>query len=99
MNFSKNTFQFFRAYLQDRYQYVSYKGYESKRFYCPSGIPQGSNLRPLLFTIFINDVADSITSFQVLLYADDIKLHRSVQTEEEASLLQRDLDTLILSLE
>ena len=38
-----------------------------------SGIPQGSVLGPLLFTIFINDHPLSITS-HIQIFADDIKI-------------------------
>ena len=62
----------------------------------PSSVPQGSNLGPLLFTIFINDATDAITSSRILLYADDIKLFRSINTNQDTEALQRDLDALVL---
>ena len=36
-----------------------------------TGIPQGSILGPLFFSVFINDLVNSSTKFQFLLYADD----------------------------
>ena len=39
-----------------------------------SGIPQGSVLGPMLFTIFINDLPISISS-HVKIFADDTKIY------------------------
>ena len=38
-----------------------------------SGIPQGSILGPVLFTIFINDLPDEVNSF-CKIFADDTKM-------------------------
>ena len=36
-----------------------------------TGIPQGSILGPLFFSIVINDLVNCCTKFQFLMYADD----------------------------
>lgn len=68
----------FSSYLHDRVQYVCYGGFSSSEFRAYSGVPQGSNLGPLLFTIFINDISDCIRNCEYLLYADDLKMFRKV---------------------
>ena len=63
----------FSSYLLNRYQSVRIN--KSVSFLLPftSGVPQGSVLSPLLFVLFINDIADDISNSQFYLFADDLK--------------------------
>ena len=65
--FSQNNFA---SYLSNRSQYVTLNGYKSKVYDITSGVPQGSNLGPLLFLLFIIDLA-RILECGKFLYADD----------------------------
>lgn len=53
-----------------------------------SAILQGSNLRPLLFTIYIKDLLTNL-SCNVLVYANDLKYYTKISTTSDCEALQR----------
>ena len=65
------TFDNLCDYLNDRTQYVELNGVKSKTIVIGYGVPQGSLLGPRLFTIYINDLPDSIHQGYVFLFVDD----------------------------
>ena len=66
--------QWFSSYLSNRQQYVVYNDGVSQKQQISCGVPQGSILGPLLFLIYINDLATVSKLFLVLLFADDTSL-------------------------
>ena len=80
-------------WLSGRLQRVGLNGSYSEWDKVTSGVPQGSILGPLLFTIFINDLDSNVIN-KVLKFADDSKLWGVVETVEERIGMQKDLDTL-----
>ena len=61
----------FRSYLSERTQFVEFKGCQSSHLGITTGVPQGSILGPLLFIIYMNDIANATALFNVFCFADD----------------------------
>ena len=59
------------SYLTGRKQFVEYNGSKSKILDVKCGVPQGSNLGPLLFLVYINDLAFVSPELFAVLFADD----------------------------
>ena len=85
--------KWFVSYLSDRRQRVIVKGKTSKWTTVLSGVPEGSLLAPLLFSLFINDLPREVDS-GCLLYADDVKIFRKIVSPADGLLLQEDLNRL-----
>ena len=67
----------FSSYLEPRLQFVAYKGVNSPPLVTKCGVPQGSILGPLLFLIYINDLANVSDLLSKILFADDTSLFYS----------------------
>ena len=65
----------FRSYLMNRSQMVSYRNHLSDSKPVLAGMPQGSLLGVLLFQVHINDMVTSLKHTSAILYADDTTLY------------------------
>jgi hypothetical protein len=94
--FSGSLSLWFQNYLSGRFQRVTVHGATSTSLPIASGVPQGSLLGPFLFSVYINDLLNNIsTSTGVGLYGDDTKLYRCVQNPCDALVLQDDIQGLL----
>ena len=73
----------FKDYLDKRKQKTVIGEAESNWSTILSGVPQGSILGPLLFTIMVNDLPNSVSICQIMLYADDAELFYSSPKPED----------------
>jgi hypothetical protein len=65
------------SYLSDRFQYVAIDDNNSFKLKVDYGVPQGSILGPLLYLIYVNDIAHSINNGNILSFADDTSFYIS----------------------
>lgn len=94
------------SYLSDRLNYVSIGDSRSTKQPMLYGVPQGSNLGPILFLLFINDLAKLPLCGKLRLFADDTSVfyHDTScaaiqrQVEQDLLLLSKYFETNLLSM-
>ena len=85
---SGSLFSWLANYLSNRNQFVQISGKKSDLQSVKYGVPQGSILGPRLFSIYVNDLPESISCGDLYMFADDT----SVLT------IGKDTDMIISSL-
>ena len=66
--------EWFKSYLKGRKQVCSINGKKSSAKDIKYGVPQGSNLGPILFLLYINDLPNSLKTSKPSMFADNTNL-------------------------
>ena len=90
----------FRSYLYQRRQSVTIHGRRSKPRDLPFGVPQGSVLGPILFTLYTSPLGDIARKYGLKfhLYADDTQLYITFRPADGSS-FQLSTETLCKCIE
>ena len=64
----------FRSYLKNRKRFVRYQSCDSEYKNATCGVPQGSILGLLLFILDVNDITNTTSLFEIILFGDDTTL-------------------------
>ena len=80
--FQNDSLSWVTSYLTGRSQKVVTGSQESSWESVINGVPQGSVLGPLLFTVLVSDISDAIKRGRYHLYADDTQLYYTCKVED-----------------
>jgi hypothetical protein len=85
----QSALSWFKSYLTDRFQTVTVNSHKSHPAKLDYGVPQGSVLGPVLFTLYTTPLANVIKQHNINhhFYADDTQLQNSATPENVPSLL------------
>src|SRR5687768_15632321 len=77
------------SYLSNRSQFISIDNHSSDSLPLTTGVPQGSVLGPLLFTLYTTPISRIFTSSPISfhLYADDTQLYISFFSSDSSTSL------------
>ena len=87
--FHNTALKWVNSYLSDRSQKVFTEVGESSWIGLQNGVPQGSILGPLFFTILVSDIYKEIKFCNYHLYADDTQLYISGKVSDIVNLIER----------
>ena len=71
----RTSLRLIQNYVNNRTQYINYKNQGLYLLYIQIGIPQGSILVPLFFSIYINDLVNTSKKLLYILYADNTTVY------------------------
>ena len=96
LNIDPSWILWINSYISKRKFYVKLYNHISNSVTMTSGIPQGSNMGPILFLIYINALPSVITNSKILILADDCKIFKAINDPNDSLNLQNDLNSLCI---
>ena len=88
LGFKNGALKWISSYLSNRSQQVVTDNGESTWIELLNGVPQGSILGPLLFTILVSDISKELRFCKYHLYADDTQLYISGKVKDIFSIIK-----------
>lgn len=102
LGLASNTIAWFRSYLSHRMQKVKVHSLQmSDSLVVSSGVPQGSILGPILFSLYLSDLPGVIRHCKVHSYADDTQIYFSyppTTVNESVAKINEDLSKISIWL-
>ena len=90
-----NTLNWCKSYFTNRKQMCKVNQTTSKCRTVSCGVPQGSNLGPILFLLYVNDLPNCLKSRTASMFADDTNLTASGSTSTQLYIkLNNDLENI-----
>ena len=86
--FRNDALEWISSYLNGRQQMVTTGLGQSSWCHISNGVPQGSVLGPLLFTVLVADLRDAIKRGRYHMYADDTQMYYSCKCEDANSTIK-----------
>ena len=94
--FRGNFLNFLMNFIKDRKYFVHVNGFNSEMKILNIGVPQGSTLGPLLFLIYINDMANCSNILFLTQFADDSTItYSSLNLEQAVITVERECNRVL----
>ena len=93
-NIPKTLLLLLKSYLENRTCFIHTNGIDSQCFTPMAGVPQGSCISPILFSLFVSDIPKSVIC-KLSQFADDIAIFNIFNNHKNRNALQDYLNQIV----